>query len=152
MACIKMNQCHILTSSFSALWRSRHSSVTWLKSTLFIGTLTSPMASCLEKRSKSYTVITRVFPPSSVYGTWWNSRGNIRTPIIPIHRPDGASVPTFLQRSPDRGWKYEVEETELHWHHHFTSDLQTSGRFLNSFGSSSFSKWPLKMNLIDYVY
>ncbi|TNN61281.1 hypothetical protein EYF80_028484 [Liparis tanakae] len=48
-----------------ALSRSRHSSVTWLKSTLFMGTLMSPMASCLEKRSKSYTVIISVFPPSS---------------------------------------------------------------------------------------
>lgn len=54
-----------LTSSFSALCRSRHSSVMWLKSTLFMGTLMSPMASCLEKRSKSYTVMTSVFPPSS---------------------------------------------------------------------------------------
>lgn len=53
------------TSSFSALCRSRHSSVMWLKSTLFMGTLMSPMASCLEKRSKSYTVMTSVFPPSS---------------------------------------------------------------------------------------
>lgn len=63
------------TSSFSAFCRSLHSSVRWLKSTLFICTLTSPIASCLEKRSKSYTVMTSVFPPSSVYGT---CRQNIR--------------------------------------------------------------------------
>ncbi len=30
----------------------------WLKSTLFICSLTSPIASCLENRSKSYTVMT----------------------------------------------------------------------------------------------
>lgn len=66
-----------LTSSFSALCRSRHSSVMWLKSTLFMGTLMSPMASCLEKRSKSYTVITSVFPPSSTYGTWSRKRQSI---------------------------------------------------------------------------
>lgn len=58
------------TSSFSAFCRSLHSCRDWLKSTLLIGIFTAPMASCFEKRSKSYTVITRVFPPSSVYGTY----------------------------------------------------------------------------------
>lgn len=42
-----------LTSSFSPLCRSRHSSMGCPRSTVFMGTFTSPMMSCLEKRSKS---------------------------------------------------------------------------------------------------
>lgn len=35
-----------------------------------MGILISPMTSCLEKRSKSYTDMTRVFPPISWNGIW----------------------------------------------------------------------------------
>lgn len=42
-----------LTSSFSPPCRSLHSSMGWPRSTVFMGTFTSPMMSCLEKRSKS---------------------------------------------------------------------------------------------------
>ena len=42
-----------LTSSFSPPCRSRHSSMGCPRSTVFMGTLTSPRMSCLEKRSKS---------------------------------------------------------------------------------------------------
>lgn len=87
-----------LTSSFSALCRSRHSSVMWLKSTLFMGTLMSPMASCLEKRSKSYTVITSVFPPSSTYGTWgrWRQSTTGRTSGHDNRRHHDAFYPSII--------------------------------------------------------
>lgn len=40
-----------------------------------MGILISPMTSCLEKRSKSYTDMTRVFPPISWNGIW-NSKAD----------------------------------------------------------------------------
>lgn len=44
-----------------------------------MGILISPMTSCLEKRSKSYTDMTRVFPPISWNGIW-NSKVD---PVMP---------------------------------------------------------------------
>lgn len=65
--CLNKDTAHH-TSSFSPLSMSLHCCIGCPKSTLFIGILISPMMSCLEKRSKSKTCSTKVFPPSSAYG------------------------------------------------------------------------------------
>lgn len=56
---------HVLTSSRGAACSSLQDSTGRPKSTELMGIRTSPMASLREKRSKSYTAMTSILPPSS---------------------------------------------------------------------------------------